>query len=107
MLYGCSAVGRKKEIGMVSFEDRTHPQVFRLIRHPAIKQRDKLLVLFQKKSRPFDLPCARNRTRTCTPVRILVPETSASTNSAIRANNCKQLTLFAACAQDKIRTCTP
>jgi len=31
MLYGCSAVGRKKEIRLVSFEDRTHPQVFRLI----------------------------------------------------------------------------
>ncbi len=28
---------------------------------------------------------ARNRTRTCTSLRILVPETSASTNSAIRA----------------------
>ena len=28
---------------------------------------------------------ARNRTRTCTFLRILVPETSASTNSAIRA----------------------
>ena len=29
--------------------------------------------------------CARNRTRTCTSLRTLVPETSASTNSAIRA----------------------
>ncbi len=28
---------------------------------------------------------ARNRTRTCTYARTLVPETSASTNSAIRA----------------------
>ncbi len=32
--------------------------------------------------RPF---CAQNRTRTCTSLRILVPETSASTNSAIWA----------------------
>lgn len=30
--------------------------------------------------------CAQNRTRTCTSLLILVPETSASTNSAIRAN---------------------
>ncbi len=29
---------------------------------------------------------ARNKNRTCTPLRELVPETSASTNSAIRAN---------------------
>ena len=34
--------------------------------------------------------CARNRTRTCTSVRILVPETSASTNSAIRADNVQE-----------------
>ena len=31
------------------------------------------------------LCCTRNKTRTCTSLRILVPETSASTNSAIRA----------------------
>lgn len=42
----------------------------------------------QKKDFPENgkpLFCARNRTRTCTTLRSLVPETSASTNSAIRA----------------------
>ncbi len=38
---------------------------------------------FQKSERLF---CTRNKARTCTSLRILVPETSASTNSAIRAN---------------------
>jgi len=28
MLYGCSAVGRKTEIGMLSFEDNTYPSGF-------------------------------------------------------------------------------
>ena len=32
-----------------------------------------------------EIICARNRTRTCTSIQTLVPETSASTNSAIRA----------------------
>ena len=38
-------------------------------------------------SPPAQMLCsARNRTRTCTSFPTLVPETSASTNSAIRAN---------------------
>jgi len=32
MLYGCSAVGRKKKKDVVSFEDTTNPQVFDIIR---------------------------------------------------------------------------
>ena len=42
--------------------------------------------------------CTRNRTRTCTSLRTLVPETSASTNSAIRANYLKNFYMFQRCA---------
>jgi hypothetical protein len=56
--------------------------------------------------RLLSLSSARNRTRTCTPLRILVPETSASTNSAIRAIR-KRTISDSESAQDKTRTCTP
>ena len=50
--------------------------------------------------------CTRNKNRTCTPLRELVPETSASTNSAIRASPLRVIDFYNYCAQDKSRTCT-
>ena len=47
---------------------------------------------------------AQNRTRTCTAVRPLVPETSVSTNFTIWADGL--YSIFVMSAQDKTRTCT-